>query len=468
MTYNVREFPFVCVLKIDVRNVRRIRRLSRRYARYGRNGRTHSVRRQQPILRPPRRQQNRLRQRNKESPSQVSAETPPRQRSSPSILSSTQIRPLSLGGDPEKFKEINEAYDVLRDSEKRRIYDEYGEEAVKEGAGNGGGGMADIFDLFGGGGRGGRRRQEPKGQDIVHKISTKLEELYKGAIRKLALTRKIRCDSCGGSGTKSGKQYVCPVCNGTGIEMKTRMLGPGMIQQIQTRCSNCGGSGKVIPESDLCKACNGEGLVKERKEFEVHVDKGMKDGQKITLQGDAGYSDPEAPPGDLIFIIDVKEHPTFKRHHADLVLTKKISLLQALCGGVITVEQLDGRILKITPKQGEVLQPDSWHCVQEEGMPIHGRPSHHGNLYLHFDVEFPKTLTPQHRSQLLGILGPLQDPMVEDSEEIENREMESIADIESELKSRARFERDFAGSTNYDSDSSGGMPGGQQVRCAQQ
>eukprot|EP00210_Caulerpa_lentillifera_P006733 g6435.t1 len=372
------------------------------------------------------------------------------------------------GGDPEKFKEINEAYDCLRDSEKRRIYDEYGEEALKEGAGNGGGGMADIFDLFGGGGGSRRRRQEPKGQDIVHKIITKLDEMYNGATRKLALTRKVLCDKCGGTGTKSGKRYECPVCNGTGIELKTRRLGPGMIQQIQTQCSNCGGSGKVVPEHDMCKACSGEGLIRERKEFEVHIEKGMKDGQKITFQGDAGYSDPEAPPGDMIFVIDAREHAKFKRHHADLILTKKISLVQALCGGTISVEHLDGRILKISPKPDEVLQPDSWHCVPEEGMPMHGRPSYHGNLYLHFDVEFPKTLTQQLRSQLVGILGPSQDSMIEDGEEIEDREMEKVVDIESELKRRARFERDLGGNPNYDSDSSGGMPGGQQVRCAQQ
>lgn len=368
------------------------------------------------------------------------------------------------GGNPEKFKEINEAYDVLRDSEKRKIYDEYGEEAVKEGMTNGGGGMSDIFDLFSGARRG--RRQEVKGQDVIHKISTKLEEMYKGSTRKLALQRRVLCPTCGGCGTKSGKKYECDVCHGSGIEMKTRMLGPGMIQQMQSRCSTCGGTGKSAPDSDVCRQCSGDGLIKERKEFEVMIERGMKDGQKITFQGDAGYSDPDVPPGDVIFIVDAKEHPVFKRVHCDLVYQTKVSLTQALCGGVVTIEQLDGRVLKIIPEPESVIQPDSWHCIQEEGMPIHGRPSTHGNLYVHFDVEFPRTITAANRQQLVRILGAPPEPMLDKDVEVEDKEMHGVEDIETELKSRARYEREY--NTNaFDSDSDDEI-GGRHVRCAQQ
>ena len=206
--------------------------------------------------------------------------------------------------------------------------------------------------------------------------------------------------------------------------------------------------------------------MKERKEFEVHIERGMRDGQKITFQGDAGYSDPEIPPGDVIFIVDAKDHPTFKRVHCDLILQTKISLTQALCGGVITVEQLDGRMLKVIPGPGEVIQPDSWHCIPDEGMPIHGRPSMNGNLYVRFDVEFPQTLTQQDRQQLIQVLGAPPQPMLNDEAEVEDKEMYDVEDIENELKSRARYEREYGSTNAFDSDSDDGGP--QRVQCAQQ
>jgi len=248
--------------------------------------------------------------------------------------------------------------------------------------------------------------------------------------------------------------------------MKTRMLGPGMIQQIQARCSNCNGVGKAAPANDLCSACAGDGLTKERKEFEVVIERGMKDGQKITFQGDAGYSDPEIPPGDVIFIIDAQDHPNFKRVHCDLILQTKISLTQALCGGVITVEQLDGRVLKITPKPGEVIQPDSWHCIRDEGMPIHGSRMV-GNLYIRFDVEFPKTVSEDNRRKLITILGAPPEPMIDADVDIEDHDMSGVDDIERELKSRARYEREYSTTNALESDSDEDI-GGRQVRCAQQ
>lgn len=245
------------------------------------------------------------------------------------------------------------------------------------------------------------------------------------------------------------------------------MLGPGMIQQMQARCSNCQGSGKAVPDSDICKKCSGDGLIKERKEFEVMIERGMKDGQKITYPGDAGYSDPDSPPGDLIFIVDAKEHETFKRIHSDLVLQKKITLAQAMCGGVISVEQMDGRILKINPPGGNVIQPASWHSIEDEGMPIHGRPHLSGNLYIRFDVELPRSLTEPHRQQLMHMLGEPSMPMDPDDAEIEEKEMEAIDDIESELKERAQYDKQYSGGNAFDSDSDDDLAG-RRVQCAHQ
>lgn len=372
------------------------------------------------------------------------------------------------GGDPEKFKEINEAYDVLKDAEKRRIYDEYGEDAIKEGMANGGGGggMHDIFDLFGGGG--GRRRQEPKGDDIVHKISVKLEDLYNGVTRKLALTRKIKCTTCDGTGTKSKRTYVCKVCNGTGTEVRIKQISPGMIQQVQMRCSNCGGTGRVTPKDDMCPACDGVGLVKDRKVFEVVVSPGMKDGQKVTFRGEAGYSDPTTLPGDVIFVVEAKEHKKFKRINIDLVVEKEISLIEALSGAPFSIRHMDNRVVTVTPPEGSIIQPDSWHRVEDEGMPVHGQPMVKGNLYIHFEVKFPEMITPQQRDALYGVFGPPKEPSeiaVDDDEEVEST-MNKVSDIQDELKARARYGKQYR--DGYSSSGSDDERGGQRVRCAQQ
>jgi len=370
--------------------------------------------------------------------------------------------------DPEKIKEINEAYEVLKDQEKRRLYDEYGEDAVKENGGRpGGGGMADIFDLFGGGG-GARRRPEPKGDDIVHRLQVKLEDLYKGTTRKLALNRMVKCDACSGAGTKSGKSFKCMVCNGSGLEVKIKQLGPGMIQQIQSRCSNCGGQGYAAPHEDRCPMCSGKGLSKERKVFDVTIEQGMRDGQKITFHGEAGYSDPNIPPGNVVFVVEAKEHALFKRVGIDLVMEKKINLVEGLCGGTFYITHLDGRVLKFSPPSGAVLKPDSWHRMDEEGMPIHGRPMVHGNLYVHFDVEFPDYLDEGQRKAVSKALGgrgaSSADHMVDDEVEVE---MSCVPDIQDELKSRARFGKDHGAAYNSDDSDDEGFPRGQRVRCAQ-
>jgi len=205
------------------------------------------------------------------------------------------------GGDPEAFKEINMAYDVLRDPEKRRVYDQYGEDAINEGmggGGGGGGGMADIFDLFGmGGGGGGGRPRERRSENVVHKLTVSLEDAYNGAVKKLSMARNIACDGCRGSGTKSGRKYECTRCRGTGVEVKIRQIAPGMVQQMQGRCGECAGTGNATPHSDRCEACGGKQLRPDKKTFEVHVDRGMRSGSKVVLRGEAGCSEPGLAAG---------------------------------------------------------------------------------------------------------------------------------------------------------------------------
>eukprot|EP00197_Chlamydomonas_leiostraca_P013031 CAMPEP_0202868736 /NCGR_PEP_ID=MMETSP1391-20130828/11043_1 /ASSEMBLY_ACC=CAM_ASM_000867 /TAXON_ID=1034604 /ORGANISM="Chlamydomonas leiostraca, Strain SAG 11-49" /LENGTH=432 /DNA_ID=CAMNT_0049548941 /DNA_START=149 /DNA_END=1447 /DNA_ORIENTATION=- len=381
------------------------------------------------------------------------------------------------GGDQEKFKEINEAYDVLKDEEKRRIYDQFGEEAVKEGmgGGGGGGGMADIFDMFMGGGGGGRGRggpRERKSEDVMHKLAVSLEELYNGTTKKLSLSRNLPCDGCKGSGTKSGKKYECGTCRGTGVQVQIRPLGPGMVQQIQARCSTCQGSGYSTPASDQCGNCKGKCLVSEKKTNEVHIAAGMKQGSKIVLRGEAGCSEPGLLPGDVVLVIQQKEHETFKRVNIDLIIEKKITLTEALCGATVHIKHLDGRILKLTTPPGEVIKPDTFKCIAEEGMPIEGRPFQKGNMYVHFVVVFPDTIDPGMVPALQRAL-PAQSLAQEngyametdDHEEVHR--MTTVEDIEQELKSRMHMAKGHGGQA-YDSDDDDDMPrGGQRVQCAQ-
>ncbi|KAI8463685.1 MAG: DnaJ-like protein [Monoraphidium minutum] len=405
------------------------------------------------------------------------------------------------GGDPDAFKEINEAYDVLKDPKKREIYDRYGEDAIKEGMGAGGGGgggsMADLFgELFGGGGRGGRAR-ERRSEDVVHKLQVALEDLYTGTTKKLSLARKVACGACKGTGSRSGKRYECNTCHGSGVQVHMRPIGPGMIQQIQARCSECNGSGSSQPHSDRCQPCGGSSLVSEKKTFEVAIEPGARHGQKIVLRGEAGVSEPGLEPGDVVLVVAQREHAVFQRmrHNSqDLVIQRDISLRDALCGVAFNVKHLDGRLLRISTPAGEVVRPGSFQKVDEEGMPFPGRPYVKGHLYVHFSVKFPKSLDEEAIAGLRSLLpadggdtageapggagasgsaangGGAMD--TDDAEPCRLRHVaDSIEEFQGELKERARQARS-ASSNAYESDDDdefgGGGGGAQRVQCAQQ
>lgn len=377
------------------------------------------------------------------------------------------------GGDPEKFKEINEAYDVLKDPEKRRIYDEFGEEAIKEGMGAGGpgGGMGDLFDLFSGGGsRSGRAPRERKSEDVMHQLQVSLEDLYSGCTKKLALSRSMPCSSCNGSGTKSGKRFECQGCHGSGVQVHIRPLGPGMLQQIQQRCSECSGSGYSTPPSDRCTTCKGSCLVSEKKTHEVHIEQGMRNKQRIVLKGEAGCTEPGLQPGDVILVVQQREHNIFTRAPSspmDLIMVKTITLQEALCGVHLTVKHLDGRTLSIKSGPGEVIKPNSFKCVVEEGMPVHTRPFVKGNLYIKFEVEFPESLGEQEVAALRAVLpGPSEENGTMDTDDHEACHMKPVEDMAEELKHRTKLNR--SASNAYDSDEDDDMRGGQRVQCAQQ
>merc|ERR1719161_140488 len=239
------------------------------------------------------------------------------------------------GGDPEKFKEITRAYEVLSDSEKRAQYDRFGEEGLEDGGG--GGDPTDIFDAFfgGGGRRGGGKRSRQKTKDVVQPLKVTLEQLYGGATKKMAITRQVI--------DKQKGVQACSECDGRGVKVQVVRMGP-MIQQMQSACGACGGQGKSFKRKS------------EREVLEVHIQKGSPDNHKVTFR-EMADEHPDADAGDVVFVLKEQEHAQFKRRGADLFIERKISLVEALCGFEFELTHLDGRKLFIKTSPGDIVKP---------------------------------------------------------------------------------------------------------------
>ncbi|GFU37189.1 dnaJ homolog subfamily A member 2 [Nephila pilipes] len=294
----------------------------------------------------------------------------------------------------EKFKEISFAYEVLSDPKKREIYDRSGIKGI-QGGGDGGMAADDLFShLFGGGlfgmgmGMGGSRRRK-RGEDTVYPLKVTLEDLYNGKTSKLNLNKTVICKACDGLGGRAGAVNRCSACQGRGIKVSYRQLGPGMVQHMQSACSDCNGEGEVLNERDRCKVCKGKKIVQETKRLEVHVDKGMVDGQKIYFRGD-GNQQPGVEPGDVIIVLQQLPNERFQRDGCDLYMTHSLALVEALCGFCLIIKHLDGRDLVVRQVPGEVIQPGCIKGVAHEGMPIYKNPFEKGNLYIKFSITFPE------------------------------------------------------------------------------
>ncbi|XP_044047944.1 dnaJ homolog subfamily A member 4 [Siniperca chuatsi] len=343
----------------------------------------------------------------------------------------------------EKFKHISQAYEVLSDPQKRDLYDQGGEQAIKEGGMSGGTSPMDIFNMFFGGG--GRMQRERRGKNVIHQLGVTLEEMYKGTTRKLGLQKNVICEKCDGYGGKKGALEKCSNCKGKGVQIKVQQIGPGMIQQIQSMCADCQGQGEKFNSKDRCKNCNGHKVERKKKILEVHIDKGMKDGQKITFNGE-GDQEPGLEPGDVIIVLDQKEHPVFQRQEDNLIMKMNIKLVEALCGFRKTIQTLDNRTLIINSQPGEVIKHGDIKCVQNEGMPIYRDPYEKGQLFIQFQVEFPdKNWLPEHLMfQLERLLPPREDVMMtDDVEEVELCEVD--VRTEQKNKSREAYEEDEEG-----------------------
>ncbi|MCC2616048.1 molecular chaperone DnaJ [Aestuariibacter halophilus] len=252
----------------------------------------------------------------------------------------------------EKFKEVQEAYEILTDSQKRAAYDQYGHAGVDPNRGGGyGGAGADFGDIFGdvfgdifGGGRG-RQSRARQGADLRYNLELSLEEAVRGKNVEIRVPTLVECDVCDGSGAKKGSSpTTCPTCHGNGqVQMRQGFFA------VQQTCPTCSGRGKII--SDPCNSCHGQGRKEKTKTLSVKVPAGVDTGDRIRLSGEGEAGENGAPAGDLYVQVHVKEHPIFVRDANNLYCEVPLSFTRAALGGEIEVPTLDGKVkLKITPE----------------------------------------------------------------------------------------------------------------------
>lgn len=322
------------------------------------------------------------------------------------MLKARELHPDKNQDDPnatEKFQELNEAYEILKKPETREIYDKYGPEGLAEG-GAGAGDFGDILShLFGFGGGG--RNARPRTRDIGIEVTASLEDLYNGREKHVKVTRHIICKSCNGNGTKDGKPAPkCDKCDGEGQVGVLRNLG-GMAVQTVAECPECNGRGVLLTEDNKCKECNGDTIVEETKTLAVNIERGMEDGSRIVFEG-ASDEVPGADTGNLVVVVREKPHELFQRKHANLKVTKRINLTDALLGTHVTVPTLDGRTLVVDVPP--VVQSGSVIAVEREGMPERGNAYSRGTLFVELEVVMPtrEQVTPELEAALRAAVPP--------------------------------------------------------------
>ena len=360
------------------------------------------------------------------------------------------------GGDPEKFKEINGAHEVLSNPEKRELYDKYGPDGLRQGGG-GGGGMGDIFEMFFGGRGGGRgrssRRERPQLKPTVKKINVDLEKIYTGHLKSVIIDRKTLCAGCDGKGGKN--ITICTQCKGRGVVIRMVQLGPGMYSQSQTSCGKCDGEGKIFKKEDICKECKGKKTITKPEKIEIPIEKGIPDKHQIKME-EKGNEHPEYRTGDLVVVVFSNPHPVYTRKGEHLYMKKKISLYESLVGFKFNIEQLDNNIVTVETEPGEIIHHGQIKMVSELGLPIYGETFSYGNLYIEFEVELPKKITPQQAKVLKTVLPP---PLIEGVEKTKNNYKLKMA-VES--KNKRIVDED-------EEDEFGGRQGGgQRVECNNQ
>ena len=364
-----------------------------------------------------------------------------------------KIKHPDKGGNEKEFQDLQTAYDILSDENKRKVYDEYGEDGIKEGMQNPP--ENDIFNLFNTTGT--RRERKKKSHSTIQQLKVSLEDIYLGTEKQVEISHYRICKKCKGSGGKNSSSVKkCSTCDGKGYRIVIQRMMMGIIQSQQT-CSDCNGKGEVIMEK--CKECKGKKVTREKKILKILLDKGAPDGKKYVFKGESDEF-PDVEPGDVVVEIEIMENKNFIRKGADLIYNCDISLLEALTGVQIVITHLDKRKIMIRSKKGEIIKPGILKCVSDLGMPFYDNPVRFGNLYLNFNIVFPKSLSDKQKNDLNDLF-PNSDMEVDDIDNIS--EKYPLSDY------NENDENQFAtGKDRDDDDDEESYGGRQQVRCENQ
>lgn len=311
----------------------------------------------------------------------------------------------------EKFKELNEAYEILSDKDKRAKYDQFGFAGVDPnyGAGQGGfgggfggfdmGDLGDIFGSFFGGGFGGgssrsRQNAPQRGETLQQRVILSFEEAAFGCEKEITLNRTETCDDCGGSGAEKGTTAeTCSNCHGSGVVMQTQRTPLGMFQ-TQAACPNCRGTGKIIRKP--CKKCGGTGKMRKSRTLKVKIPAGIDDGQSIQLRGQGNAGLNGGPNGDVIVTVAIRPHPLFTREGNNVICEIPISFPQAALGDTLQVPTIDGKVEYTIP---EGTQTGTVFRLKGKGIQnVNGRGR--GDQYVRVNIEVPTRLT-EHQKHLL-------------------------------------------------------------------
>ena len=325
-----------------------------------------------------------------------------------------QYHPDLHPGDAEaeaKFKEANEAYEILSDKEKRARYDQFGHAGVDPNFGAGGGGfggfdmgdldLGDIFgSFFGGGGfgggfgGGGRRNGPQQGESLRASVTITFEEAAFGCEKEINLTRSEACEECRGSGCEAGTTAeVCPDCRGSGV-VRIQRGGGGFAFTSTAPCSRCRGTGKLIHSP--CKSCGGSGSVRKTKRIAVNIPAGIDDGQAVSLRGQGNAGKNGGPAGDLIVGVRIQPHPQFKRDGTTVLYEQKVTFAQAALGAELEIPTIDGKVKYDLPAG---TQTGTTFRLRGKGIPgLHGRGR--GDQYVTVRVMVPTTLNGEQKEAL--------------------------------------------------------------------